>query len=428
MKLVATFTLLLSFQYLFAQKPSKPFPSHYPVTKGCIKPNNQSQKEMDDAVANFYTSWKNTYLKAGCTNGEYYIEYINGENICVSEGQGYGMIIAAYMAGFDTSAKQYFDGMYQWVKAHPSTINPILMNWRQATNCVSNGLSAATDGDLDIAYALLLAHTQWGSTGKINYLNEATTLLNAIKTSEINTTTNTLMLGDWANNETSNDDTRPSDFMYDHFVTFNAFTKDTIWNKINTNCFRLIQNMQTNFSPETGLIPDFIEDVDATPVPAADYFLETENDNAYFLNSCRVPWHLGTTYLVNGDVRAKNACDKINNWIRKHTNNIVDSIEAGYELNGNSIPNSKYKSLLYLAPLAVSACVNKDNQIWLNDLWSYVINTPVEGNDYFKNTIKMLCILNVSQNYFPPEITLKTKVVKPVVKKKSKITSRVKKK
>jgi endoglucanase len=397
----------------FAQKPTTPYPSHYPVTKGCIKPTNQTQKEMDDAVSGFYTSWKNAYLKPGCTKGQYYIEYINGEHICVSEGQGYGMVIVAYMAGFDAKAKEYFDGMFEWVKANPSTINPKLMNWRQGINCVSNGSTAATDGDLDIAFALLLAHHQWGSAGKVNYLNEATTLINAIKESEINTEANTLLLGDWAKNPKSYDDTRPSDFMYDHLVSFNAFTNDKVWNTINTNCFNLIQNMQKNFSPATGLVPDFIEDVDSIPRPVPDYFLETANDNAYFYNSCRVPWHLGTSYLINGDTRAKKAADKMNNWFKKHTNNNIENIEAGYELDGSSLEGSKYKSLLFLAPLAVSACVNKENQVWLNDLWTYVVKEPVEGNDYFKNTIKMLCMLNVSQNYFPPELSLNPNIASP---------------
>jgi hypothetical protein len=220
-------------------------------------------------------------------------------------------------------------------------------------------------------------------------------------------------LGDWASSPTSIDDTRPSDFMYDHFVSFNAFTKDKIWNSINSNCFKLIQTMQSKFSLETGFIPDFIEDVDSIPHPAADFFLETANDNTYYLNSSRVPWHLGTSYLINGETKAKKACDKMNKWLKKHTNNNIDSLESGYELNGDLIAGSNYKSLVFMAPLAVSACVNKENQNWLNDLWTYVKNEPVEGNDYFNNTIKMLCMLNITQNYFPPQISLNTNITKP---------------
>ncbi|MCY1660230.1 glycosyl hydrolase family 8 [Chryseobacterium sp. SL1] len=390
----------------FAQTPAKPFPIHYPVTAGCIKPTNQTQAQMDNAVSSFYNAWKTAYLKPGCTSGEYYIEYINGTNICVSEGQGYGMVIVAYMAGFDPQAKTYFDGLYRWYKSHPSTINSNLMNWQQGTGCVSTGSDAATDGDLDIAYGLLLAHTQWGSSGIINYLSEATNIINAIKASERYVAQNTLLLGDWATSATAMDDTRPSDFMFDHFTSFKAFTNDATWDAVKTKCYDLTQLMQTNFSPVTGLLPDFIEDVDGTPHPAAANFLESAYDGAYYYNACRVPWHLGASYLINGDAQAKTACDKMNTWLKSHTGNNINNLQAGYKLDGSNITGSNYTDIVFLAPLAVSACVNNTNQTWLNDLWTYVIAQPVAGNDYFQNTVKMLCMLSITQNYFPPQISL----------------------
>jgi endoglucanase len=123
------FLLTFSFTF-FAQAPAVPFPSHYAPVSGSIKPTNQTQAQMDLEVRNFYDGWKATYLKPGCVSGQSYIEYNNGSNICVSEGQGYGMVIVAYMAGHDPQAKTSFDGLYRWYKAHPSNINPILMNWR----------------------------------------------------------------------------------------------------------------------------------------------------------------------------------------------------------------------------------------------------------------------------------------------------------
>ncbi|MBL7936010.1 MAG: T9SS type A sorting domain-containing protein [Bacteroidia bacterium] len=417
LSLIIALTSIISF----AQTPAKPFPSHYPVTAGCIKPNNQTQTQMDNAVSSFYTAWKGAYLKPGCTNGEYYIEYINGNKICVSEGQGYGMVIVTYMAGFDAQAKTYFDGLYQWYKSHPSSINPILMDWQQGTGCVNTGSDAATDGDLDIAYALLLAHAQWGSLGSINYLSEATALINAIKSSERYAAANTLLLGDWATSATDKDDTRPSDFMFDHFTSFNAFTNDATWNTVRTTCYTLIQTMQTSFSPVTGLIPDFIEDVDGTPHPAAANFLESTSDGAYYYNACRVPWHLGTSYLINGDPQAKTASDNMSAWLRSHTTNNVNNLRAGYKLDGTNISGNNYQDICFIAPLGVSACVNSINQTWLNDLWTYIINEPLSGNDYYGNTIKMLCMLSISQNYFPPQVALLSTNVNETVKNSAKL-------
>src|SRR6185503_14700054 len=134
------------------------------------------------------------YLRNDCGAGQYYVwfnEATSNNTICVSEGQGYGMIITAYMAGHDPDAKIYFDGLYQFYKAHPSIHNPYLMAWNQITGCIDDpagGNDGATDGDLDIAYALLLADKQWGSTGAINYFSEAVNVINAIKANDMNQT------------------------------------------------------------------------------------------------------------------------------------------------------------------------------------------------------------------------------------------------
>lgn len=137
------------------QKANYPFPQHTVYATGSIKPNNYTQSQLDNQVKNFYDKWKERYIVQGCVTNQYYIWYndlgYDGNNICVSEGQGYGMVITAIMAGYDANAKKYFDGLYRWYKAHPSNINPVLMNWRQKKqNCASNGNDAATDGDEDI--------------------------------------------------------------------------------------------------------------------------------------------------------------------------------------------------------------------------------------------------------------------------------------
>ena len=56
---------------------------------------------------------------------------------------------------------------------------------------------SAPDGNLAFAYALLLADKQWGSTGKVNYLDEAKKTANAIKLYEMNPR-KLPGLGDWA--------------------------------------------------------------------------------------------------------------------------------------------------------------------------------------------------------------------------------------
>ena len=67
----------------------------------------------------------------------------------------------------------------------------------------AGGENSAFDGDADIAYALLLADAQWGSTGIINYKAEALILITAILESTVGPQSRLPMLGDWVGFDTS---------------------------------------------------------------------------------------------------------------------------------------------------------------------------------------------------------------------------------
>src|SRR5438128_2865437 len=150
-----------------------PFGAHTSAyATGGILPDHVSQAAMDQAVRDFYDVWKPQYLRQTCGTGRYVIATgVAPGNLTVSEGHGYGMIIMALMAGHDPDAKSYFDGMFAYFTEHPTATHAHLMSWYQNTSCAdANGKDSASDGDLDIAYALLLADKQWGSGGAIDYL------------------------------------------------------------------------------------------------------------------------------------------------------------------------------------------------------------------------------------------------------------------
>jgi endo-1,4-beta-D-glucanase Y len=389
-----------------------PFPQHISYATGTIKPNTFTQIQLDNEVKSFYDKWKARYLKQGCDTAQYYIWYndlgYDGNELCVSEGHGYGMVIEAMMAGYDNAAKRYFDGLYRWYKAHPSSVNPLLMNWRQRKkDCASDGDDSATDGDEDIAFGLLLADKQWGSNGAINYLAEAKKIIDAVMQSEVYTQASyATQLGDWSHtSSTYKDGTRPSDFMLDHYRPFKDATGDKNWKKVLNECYSLIDVIQTNFSSTSGLMPDFIQHTDGSPIPVAANYLEGKWDGNYNYNSCRTPWRIGCDYLLNADSRSKTASDKINAWIKTAANNDPHNIHSGYYLNGDPLPNSNYEDLSFIAPFGVSAMVNASNQSWLNALWSYIIGVAnLKRDGYYGNTIKMQCMIIMSGNWWTPNI------------------------
>ncbi len=399
--------LVLAILFLAHASPAQnyPFPNHTAYSGSHIKPDNYTQAELDSQAESFYDEWKAAYLKNDCGNSNEYYVFSGGGAINVSEAQGYGMMIEAYFAGYDPNAQTYFDGLYHFFKAHPSYINNNLMDWQQITcnDSASSDDDSASDGDIDIAFALLLADAQWGSNGSINYLAEAQTVIAAIMQDEINPNTWTVKLGDWsdAGNPGYYYGTRSSDFITDHFRSFFCASGDSSWLKVVDTCYALVADMQTNYSPSTGLIPDFITDVNTTPAPAGPNYLEGPYDGDYYYNACRVPWRLGTDYLLHGELRAKTAVNNINNWLVGATGANVGNISNGYILDGTAIYN--WNDATFIGPFAVGAMADVGQQAWLNDLYTeLVVNNPLSGGDYYSNTLKLLSMIVLSGNYWTP--------------------------
>ena len=153
MKKTILFSLLLFVCfYLRAQSVLKPFPQHVTYTRGSIIPNHISRQKLDKTVLSFYSQWKSRYVKTSKVKGQSYIWFERpGDKQCVSEGQGYGMIITALMAGADASAKITFDALFRYYQAHPARAGQHLMSWAQDDQGVNTDHSSATDGDMDIA-------------------------------------------------------------------------------------------------------------------------------------------------------------------------------------------------------------------------------------------------------------------------------------
>jgi endo-1,4-beta-D-glucanase Y len=382
-----------------SQSAQLPFPQHVRYAPGSILPNHVSQRALDKSVQTFYLLWKARYINSNCQAGQFYTWFEKkGNKQCVSEGQGYGMVIVALMAGFDKTAKPTYDGLYRYYKAHPSKRDPHLMAWAQNNNCKDIDGSSATDGDMDIAYSLLLADKHWGSRG------EALAMINAIMKQEINAKTFAPMLSNAVEYDSKDYfDTRTSDFMPANFKAFSLATHDVRWNKAVINNYKLFKLMQDKYSPDAGLVPDFIRGVNKIPKPAGPRYLESAYDGYYSYNACRVPWRLATDYLMYGDKHAKTFVDRVNTWVRGTTNDNPDNISAGYSLAGNDIKNHYFEAMSFIAPFAVSAMVDAKNQIWLNKMWDYMTNFSLDDFDYYDNSIKMLNMILLSGNYWPPK-------------------------
>jgi endo-1,4-beta-D-glucanase Y len=306
------------------------------------------------------------------------------------------------MGGYDEEAQQIFDGLWEFVRAHPSATDSRLMDWYFPDT--ENGNESAFDGDADIAYGLLLADAQWGSQGRINYKEEAIVLIGGIFESTIGPESHLPMLGDWvdANGELYNQYTpRSSDFLLVNFRAYGKATNDPVWNAVVSQSQAVMNAIQSDYSPQTGLMPDFIvlKGDALAPQPAPAEFLEGPDDGHYSYNAGRVPWRVGSDALLHNDAASRAIAQKISRWIEASANGDPVNIRAGYDLDGNPLPGSDYFTTFYVAPMGVAAMTDPNQQEWLNAIYDSVYEKHI---DYYEDSVNLICLFMMSGNAWTP--------------------------
>ncbi|MFI9271154.1 glycosyl hydrolase family 8 [Kitasatospora sp. NPDC052896] len=374
-----------------------PFPTHVTYQVGVMPSTSQSAR--DAAVEKEYDSWKADYLVHGCASNEYYVSTKGDsdarDNGPVSEGQGYGMNIVPLMAGYDPNARTEFDGLWQLVKDHRDQWG--LMQWQldgRTCEYYSSGTpDAATDGDLDIGYGLILADRQWGG-----YTADAKAWLADVYAHDVAPDGHLKCEDDGPNT-----DTRPSDSMIDHLRAFAAYDPAHDWTKVLDRTQAVISEFTHGYSAKGGLLSDFVVNADTTsPKPAPADYQEDQPDNIVGYNSIRVPWHLGTDALLYGSSTAAVS----------YTTAKLESACLKGESGGNPqkvYPHTKLNCTPYstsdqaeeagdaVGPAAMAA----GDRAWTDAIWKQLGTNPF-GDGYYGESIKMLVYLVMSGDYWKP--------------------------
>ncbi len=392
-------------------------------------PSGVSQEEVQQKTKEFFHYYIGKYMadvpnvsprqsfldwiKHERTNPE--VTWVTRNAMTVSEAHGYGMLAIVLGAQMDPSyrdqGREDFDAFVRYFWAYPSPIDNRLMCWRQMGVGINSAdgsgdlesiindpqCSNATDGDMDVAYALLLAHDIWGSDGEINYMDEALRVIDGIRESNVDPNAGILLLGDWAkdNNQILGRTTRSSDFLLGHLRAFAIADEEHahVWNKVLNETVYIIKYLVANWSEETGLLPDFIVRQSRRRYePANGKVLESAEDGDYNYNACRVPWRLAADYFSSGDPVILPEMTKMNRWIEKETGGSVSNISPGYHVRsgraGAPIAGREWSDLAYSSPFMISAAVTDEQQRWLGSLWEYH-SEPYDWGSYYGESIQM---------------------------------------
>lgn len=333
-----------------------------------------------------YQQWRSTYVKES-DEGNYVETSLKGkESISLSEGHGYGMLITMQAAKRGWASENEFYDFYRYYKNFRLSKDKPLMSWRQKFDEdteVKKETTNATDGDLDIAYALIEASKQWPDS-HTDYKGAAKKLLAAIKTRNYNSDTKLLTVGDWAKKDSDFYAlVRPSDIIPSYFDTFAAFTGDSFWKTLKTNSMKVLESLSSQH--KTGLIPDFAWVKDGTVTPAKKEQVAGANDGNYGANACRLPWRLASS----NDKAANQVLSKMMNFFLEES-----TITEGYTLAGK--PLSSNKSENFSAPILYAA-KKKEAYGNLVDSQSWVIQNGLSEDDYYGDTLTTLVTLQMNQ-------------------------------
>jgi endoglucanase len=174
----------------------------------------------------------------------------------VSEGQAYALLLAVGIGD-----QERFDLAWTWTRAHLQRADGLL-SWRWGNGRVLDS-NAATDADVDAAYALILAA---GRFGRPDYRSEGMTIARSVlaeATVEIGGRAPVLVAGSWARDEPYV--INPSYFAPKAFAEFASATGDRRWTRLIESSHRL--TLQLTASPP-GLPPDWAQvDVSGSPTP-----------------------------------------------------------------------------------------------------------------------------------------------------------------
>ena len=370
----------------------RPFPQHRFGTF-CTYPTTPD----DGAARSAYQAWKDATVVSDGAGGFLRVRKPDSGSVIgstVSEGIGYGLILAVYFGD-----QSVFDRLWRYEQLHLDGNG--LMNWEigpdgAVTTGGQGGAGGATDGDVDMAWALVMADRQWGGQGTLDktYLTYAKDLIGRIWTYEVDHTRGEMLkAGDsWGDVDVTN----PSYFAPAYFRVFGRVTGQVDnWNKaIDANYAILSRSLNASSgNADNGLTPAWC---DSSGKPVEAY----SGAPLYFQNDAtRVPFRVGQDYCFFGEPRAKTYLSKINAFYSKiGATNIVD----GYDLNGTPHPDRAVGGLQaasFVGPAGVAAMSDPAQRSFLDQTYGRVATQMLTaGTIYYQKSWTALSLLMLTGN------------------------------
>lgn len=388
-KVCLSLLLLLLFAIAKAQintpTPTIPFGTNTSYAGG-ILPSNRSVTDAQKA----YTDWKNNYVRA-CNNDSQYRVLFDDGSSTVSEGIGYGMLLAAYAGD-----KALLDGLWAYYKAN-SQNSYGMMDWKISGCSGVTGSGPATDADEDCAWALIVAEYQWpNDNSKYDYGAEATALITKIGNSEI-TGGQANNGASWGSTNTCRNPSYQAPAYYRQFAS-QVSSQSNLWNTAVTNSFTLLNN---NVNTSTGLVSNWCNNSGQPN----DCNNGSNGTPEYGYDACRNPWRMAMDVIWNNTSSTQtNFCNRLASYISQKGATSVGGNVPQSGGTGNHYP-------CYIATFAAGLCgASSSYQSIIDQMYTETLSKTDSPPLYYGNTLRCLALFMMTGNFWKPGATTNTGV------------------
>lgn len=307
----------------------------------------------------------------------------------VSEGIGYGMVIAVYM-----NDENLFDNLWKYEQLHLDGSG--LMNWYIDASGANDGTGGATDGDEDMAWGLLMAARQWGGNGSLG------TSYQSLAVSQINKLYTYIsangMIPDGGDGFTP---INPSYFDPAYYREFAAASGQAGWLTVAANCYTVLNG---NLSQGYGNASNGLDSAWCTSAGVSTNTNSAPWDYQY--DACRTPFRIIQDYLWFGNGSSQAYATKTSSFFSAIG---AVSIVDGYFLNGNPDPQSPVlpngpspvsQSAAFVGPAGCGAMVSRNYQQYIDDTYSNLVGSKLlQGGFYYDESWTVMSLLMLSDNF-----------------------------
>jgi len=152
-----------------------PFPQRQVDNERKMLPT-QPMEELDKQVREAYRDWLLVYLLPDTEPGRAFLRtgvarnWLRYQVTATSFGQALAMLVSVLVAGEDPHAQAQFNRILAFCLSHGSANAPELMSWQVMPDVVpGRRLDVDLNAEPWIAFALLAAQAQWGSSERFQY-------------------------------------------------------------------------------------------------------------------------------------------------------------------------------------------------------------------------------------------------------------------